>query len=90
MKSTVIVLVIIFAFLQYKIWFDESGVKEVGQLTAKLASEKNRFKDRVAHNQHMVKHINDLKHDEEMVEHHARKDLGMTKRNESYYQIIEK
>lgn len=90
MKYTIIALLVVLAFLQYKFWFDEGNVNDIADLRQKVALQKSSLHDSQRHNRTMAEHIQMLKHNEEMVEHLARKELGMTKPDESYYQILEK
>jgi cell division protein FtsB len=90
MKTTIFALIAVLAFLQYKLWFDEGGIKDVVALKKKVALEKSQLADKRMRNKKMAQNIQALKNNEEMVEYHARKGLGMTKRDESYYQILEK
>lgn len=90
MKSTIIALLVVLAFLQYKLWFDEGNVSDIADLKQKVALQQVTLKENQRHNRKMAEHIQMLKHNEDYVEHLARKELGMTKPGESYYQILER
>lgn len=90
MRLTVLGLFAVLAFLQYKLWFEEGSVKDVKALKEKVAYKKSELSQKKQSNKKMAQNIKSLKHNQEVVEALARKELGMTKPDESYYQILEK
>lgn len=88
MKSLIITLVVIFAFLQYKLWFEKGGVAEVSRLQHAIEVQTKQNTEIGTHNQGLVAEIKDLKSGQAAVEERARNDLGMIKSGEVFYQIV--
>lgn len=89
MKSLMVVLVILFLFLQYKLWFADGSLPQVLQLKKAVNTvtvQNQQLQDR---NKALAADVNDLKHGNASVEEHARTELGMIQKDETFYQIIE-
>lgn len=88
MKWVVIALVLMLASLQYKLWFQDGGIKQTLHLQQQIDKQKTTNKTIAAQNQQLTADIKDLKQGQESIEEKARYDLGMVKPNEEYYQIV--
>ena len=89
MKLLVVVLLILLGLLQYRLWYGDSNVREVRayqQRIEKLQQEADRRQQR---NQLLEAEVLDLKNGLDAVEERARKDLGMIKEGETFFQVIE-
>lgn len=89
MKAIIATLAILFVLLQFKLWFGEGGMQDVWALDdaiATQAAENAQLKDR---NQTLMAEVNDLKQGLEAIEERARYDLGMIKKGETFYQIVD-
>ena len=89
MKLLVVVLLILLGLLQYRVWYGDSNVREVRayqQRIEKLQQEADRRQQR---NQLLEAEVLDLKNGLDAVEERARKDLGMIKEGETFFQVIE-
>ena len=89
MKSIIIALVLLLLLLQYKLWFEETGIHQYNRLKAAVAEQTEKNNVLKQRNQALAADIKDLKHGSEAIEERARQDLGMVKENETYYQIID-
>ena len=81
-----------FVGLQYRLWFGDGSIAEVLKLRAAIEAqqqENERLGDR---NRVLEAEVVDLKNENslESVEYRARRDLGMIRGDETFYQIIEK
>ena len=75
--------------LQYPLWFGSGGVLAVWRLHREIAAQQQenlRLKDR---NQTLEAEVNDLKQGLAAIEEHARAELGMVKKDETFFQVIE-
>jgi cell division protein FtsB len=90
MKSLVVGLIVLFLLLQYKLWFEDGGVGKVWRLRNAITTQTTANNELKHQNEMLEAEISDLKRGQEAVEEHARNDLGMIKKDERYYQIIEK
>lgn len=90
MKIISIILVGIVVVLQYTLWIGPGGMTSVWQLKKQLVeqqAENDKLKDR---NDVLLAEIKDLKQGHSAIEERARNELGMIKKDETFYQIIEK
>ena len=88
-KIATYVLLAILVLLQYPLWFGNGGVFAVWRLNREIAAQEQdnaRLKDR---NQALEADVNDLKQGLAAIEERARTELGMVKKGEVFYQVIE-
>lgn len=88
MKTLALILVIIFAFLQYELWFSKNGVREYIALKEAITAQKKVNTEAAEQNQRLVIEVNNLRHGHEAIEEHARNDLGLIKPGETFYQVV--
>lgn len=89
MKLLIATLVLLLAVLQYQLWMGERGLRDVWRLheTVQAQEQDNqRLKER---NQALAAEVKDLKQGLEAVEERARSELGMIKKGETFYQVVE-
>lgn len=81
-------LVICFVLLQRELWFSTGGLPHGWQLAAQVRqAQKENAALRKSNDQHQEE-IKNLKHGTAAVEEHAREDLGLVKKGETFYQIV--
>ena len=88
-KIATYVLLAILVLLQYPLWFGNGGVFAVWSLNREIAAQEQenaRLKDR---NQALEADVNDLKQGLAAIEERARTELGMVKKGEVFFQVIE-
>lgn len=84
-------IVILFAsivFLQYRLWFEVGGVRDMLTMKKQLAAqgqENDKLKQR---NEELVFQIKRLQDSQDATESRARNELGMIKKGETFYQIV--
>lgn len=88
MKPLIIVLAALFLVLQYKLWFEGGGVKEVARLKQNIVAQTKENSDLGQRNDALIAEVDDLKKGQAAVEERARNDLGMIKPQEVFYQIV--
>lgn len=81
-------LLITLAVLQAHLWFGNGGRRDVGLLRAQVQQLKAENAALGQRNELMAADVNDLKHGTDEVEEIARKDLGMVRSNETFYQVL--
>lgn len=87
-KTITIFLLLVFIYLQYKLWFDRGGIPEMIHLHYELAQQAKENDLWHARNNGLQAEVNDLKTGRAAVEERARSELGMTKKDETFYQIV--
>ena len=89
MKLIVAILFVLLIWLQYKLWLDDGGIPEVLELEEEIETvqgEVNRLEER---NKALNAEVMDLKKGIEAIEERARSEMGMIKKDEMYYQVID-
>ena len=89
MKALVTALVLVFLVLQWRLWVGDGGVAELHQLEDQLVVQQQENAVLRERNQMLESEVLDLKNGLEAVEERARADLGMTRKDEIFYMIIE-
>lgn len=89
MKALFVLLVLMLAVLQYKLWFDTGNVRDVWRLQTSIEQQSKRNLALRQRNNNFEAEILDLKRGTEAVEERARNQLGMVKPGETYYRIVE-
>ena len=89
MKYLTAALLSLIIMLQYPLWFGKTGWLNVQQLKQNVAAEHEKNLELQDRNALMYAEINDLKQGTDAIEEHARSELGMVKKNEILFQIIE-
>ena len=88
-KIITYVLLGLLILLQYPLWFGNGGVYTLWRLKSEIAAQKEenaRLKDR---NQSLEAEVVDLKQGYEAIEERARSELGMVKKGETFFQVID-
>jgi cell division protein FtsB len=76
--------------LQYRLWFDSGGVIDMWHLKKKFISQTEKNNQLKIRNGDLLDQIQSLQQNVDAVESRARHDLGMIKKDETFYQVIEK
>ena len=90
MKVLLAVLITLLLALQYKLWIDEDGVREVWRLNKEVEAHKREIAVLRERNNALAAEVIDLKSGLGAVEERARSDLGMIREGETFYHLIGK
>lgn len=89
MKALVAILIILFVYLQYKLWILDGNIKEMWTLEERiemLVEENGALQTR---NNALQAEVENLKTGKDVVEEKARRDLGLVGKDETFFQIVE-
>jgi cell division protein FtsB len=89
MKWISAILIVLLLGLQYRLWVGEGSVAEVARLHKaidKQQAENEKIRER---NAALDAEVQDLKQGVEAIEERARSELGMVKKDEVFFQIVE-
>lgn len=89
MKIIAFVLLFLLIWLQYKIWLQDGGIPEVIQLQQEVGEVKTEVQQLQERNLSLDAEVKDLKKGLDAIEERARSEMGMIKKGEVYYQVIE-
>jgi len=89
-KIAAYALIAILVLLQYPLWFGDGGVIAAWQLKREIAAQQKENEQLRERNRALEAQVNDLKQGLEVIEGRARSELGMVKKGETFYQVIEK
>ena len=88
MRLFQIVLIALFAYLQYLLWFGHNGVKDYLRISKAVTEHTLTNVQLEKRNTLLEADIEDLKEDLEGVEERARLELGMIKPDEVFYRVL--
>ncbi len=89
MRLIIITLVVLFLLLQYEFWFTKGSVLTAWKLSDRIAVQQDKNKVLDERNHALQADIVDLKQGNQAIEERARSELGMVKKSESFYQIVD-
>lgn len=89
MKTVVAVLLVLLVALQYRFWFADGGMVEVHRLEQKVSAQRKENKSLRERNRALAAEVHDLKQGLDAVEARARVELGMVRKGETFYQVVE-
>jgi cell division protein FtsB len=85
-----ILLLLILLGLQYRLWIGAGSLAEVASLGREIAEQQQQNDKLIGRNKRLENEVISLKSGLEAVEERARSELGMQKRGETFYLIVEK
>lgn len=87
--GVLVLLALLLAALQYKLWFGNGGQGEVVALQAQVTAQQTENAKLQARNDALAAEVADLKSGGEAVEERARSELGLVKPGEAFYRVID-
>jgi len=88
-KIILVVLVLVLASLQYRLWVGEGSLAAVNRLHEAIAAQKKENAELQERNRRLEAEVEELKKGRDAVEERARRDLGMIHKDETFFQIVE-
>jgi len=88
-KIIIVILLVLLVMLQYQVWRGEGGIPEVVKLENETAAAQQNVEQLQERNKALEAEVLDLKTGLEAIEERARNDLGMIRKDEVYYQVVE-
>jgi cell division protein FtsB len=89
MKILIVVLFLLIAHLQYRLWFGDGSVGQILAYQQRLDELKEQVEEKKLRNEALYAEVVDLRKGQEALEERARDELGMIKDNETFFQVIE-
>ncbi|RFC33023.1 MAG: cell division protein FtsB [Candidatus Nitrotoga sp. MKT] len=89
MRWVSLILVSLLLLVQYPLWFGKGGWLKVWDLDRQVEEQKHINQKTQTRNAVLDAEVRDLKQGTEAVEERARSELGMVKRDEVFFQIVD-
>lgn len=90
MKIVIGLLVIVLVLLQISLWTGEGSLSDIQRLEAAIEEQAAANARLAQRNEGLLQEVSDLKNGLDSVEEHARSELGLIKRGETYYLLVDK
>ncbi len=84
--SFVILLIVL---LQYRLWFVNGGIEQIQHDQLMLVDLKKQVEEKRERNAALYAEVEDLRKGQESLEERARKELGMIRDGETFFQVLE-
>lgn len=88
-KLLALLLLVLIAALQYRLWHGEGSWTSEQALVQQVAEQKAENAKLRQRNAALIAEVEDLKHGEAAVEERARSEMGMIKPGETFYRVVE-
>jgi len=89
LRILIVLLLLAFFSLQYRLWVGEGSYAEVKHLQKEIDNQRQDLKSMQQENLELRAEIDDLKDGLGAIEERARNELGMIRKGETYFQIVE-
>ena len=89
MRILIGTLLVLFLWLQYRLWVGEGSLAEVHNLRQEIGRQQTELERLTQRNRVLEAEVLDLKTGLEALEERARTELGMIKEGELFYRVIE-
>jgi len=90
MRSLIAVLVALLLLLSYQLWIpEERGIKQVSMLERALADQRATNATLEERNKALEAEVKSLKQDLAAIEERARAELGLIRKDETFFRILE-
>jgi cell division protein FtsB len=89
MKILIVILTVLIAQLQYRLWLGDGSISQIITYQERLDDLKLQVEEKRQRNEALYAEVVDLRKGQEALEERARDELGMIKDNETFFQVIE-
>jgi len=89
MRIVIGILFILLVLLQYRLWVGEGSLAEVHNLKNEIATQQQELEQLRQRNRALTAEVQDLKQGLDAIEERARSELGMIRKGETFYQLVE-
>ena len=90
MNKLSFIFFLLIILIQYPLWFADGGFKTVIKKNSQIKIQRNINANLKKENDALLAEVNDLKRGTKAIEERARDELGMIKKGEVFFQIINK
>lgn len=87
-KVLPIILLVVLLLMQYRLWIQPGGIVDLLRLRKQLVLEQQENDNLKKRNQALINQVQHLQNNNEAVETRARDELGMIRKGETFYQVV--
>lgn len=84
-----LLLLLLLMLFQYQLWFGTGNLRKAWMLQHQVEAQQQENTGLTKRNQKLSAEVKDLKQGQAAVEERARTELGMIKKDETFYQIVQ-
>ncbi len=84
-----VILLVLFAGLQYRLWWGEGSFAHIAALKNEIHDQRARNQALFERNQTLVREVLSLRNSNDAIEEAARSELGLIKPGETFYLVID-
>ena len=88
LHAITVTLIVLLLFLQYRLWFEKDGIADMRQLKNALTKQTKENEKLKKMNEELLSQVQRSQNSKDATEARARNELGMIKRNETFYQVV--
>lgn len=88
MRTLAVILLVLLGLLQHRLWVGDGSLVDLHRLRQEIRAQRAENARLAQRNQRLEAEVVDLKTGLDAVEERARRDLGMIRRGETFYQIV--
>lgn len=88
MRILIAVLLLVFAALQYRLWFGQLSVTDYLRQQEEIATQQASNQELIKRNRMLLADVNDLRQGLEAIEERARNELGLIAEDEVFFRIV--
>ena len=89
MRKLILFLIVLLVYLQYRLWLGDGGLLELWNVHQEVEAQRDENARLRERNEALNAQVLDLKQGLGAIEERAREDMGMVKKGETFYQIVE-
>ena len=89
MKIFLSFVILLIVLLQYRLWFANGGIEQIQHDQLMLVDLKKQVEEKRERNAALYAEVEDLRKGQESLEERARKELGMIRDGETFFQVLE-
>ncbi len=89
MRVIILILLVLALVLQYRLWVGDGSLAGVWRLKQRISGQQEENQALGERNRILEAEVGDLKEGLEAIEERARFDLGMIKKGETFYMVVE-
>ena len=89
MRNILLILALLFVLLQYDLWIGEGSLSSSYRLQEQVEAQRQENDRLAARNKRLGAEVRDLKQGLDAIEERARNEMGLIRKDETFYQIVD-